>query len=144
MADRLMRKSAPSARVVGSILLALASLTAWAQAGSMPDPTRPADVQAQPDGQTAVPTAPTGLQAVVLRRHGRSVAIINGEAVAVGGKVGESRLVALTADQAVLVGPNGREVLKLAPAVAISRPSASQSRTRRTKKRISGRGDGHE
>jgi len=106
-----------------------------------PDPTRPADVAETATGAAAA--APTGLQAVLLRPHGKSVAVINGQTVAVGERVGEGRLVSLGANQAVLVGPNGREVLKLAPA-AEKKPSAAASPAARTKKRISGRGESHE
>lgn len=113
------------------VLALLASQQVLAQSGALPDPTRPPNMN-----ETSAQAAPalTGLQAVVLRPDGHSVAVINGQAVAVGDKVGDARLVLLTADEAVLVGPNGKEVLKLAPTVdkkrAVSAPAAKKAKKR--------------
>lgn len=129
MADRL------SARLAAGAVLTLLSLSAPAQGGGTPDPTRPPDVDAATAGAAA-----KALQAVLLRPHGRSVAIINGQTVAVGDKVGNARLVSLTATEAVLSGPDGKEILKLAPAAAKTRQPARAA----TRKGTSGRGDSHD
>lgn len=137
MADPVMRTLAKGA----VIALAILSMPpASAQTGALPDPTRPPNVGETPT--TGAPAA-TGLQAVLLRPQGRSVAVINGQTVAVGDKVGEARLVSLTADTAVLSGPNGKEVLKLAPSVEKKQAPSVRPKAK-TKKRNSRRGESHD
>jgi MSHA biogenesis protein MshK len=137
MADLVMRHLVTAAAGALAVLWSAASP---AQTGGLPDPTRPPTFSEAP---AASAPAPAGLQAVLLRPHGRSVAVINGQTVAVGEKVGEARLVSLTANEAVLSGPNGKEVLKLAPAVdkkqMPSTPPAAEAQ-----KRIPRRGDSHD
>ena len=135
MADRLICRIALSG-------IAAAMFLAWlppAALADSPDPTRPADFAA-PAGAVA---APAGLQAVLLRPKGGSVAVINGQTVAVGERVGDARLVSLSANEAVLVGPNGREVLRLAPA-AEKKQSMSAVPAVRGEKGTSGRGKSHD
>jgi len=98
--------------------MALLSLPAWAQ---LADPTRPpaAAVNAV-SAQTQTQATPSGLQTIILGRDGqqRPAALINGEVVRLGGKVGDSRLVQVNADHVVLLGASGeRETLHLTPAV---------------------------
>jgi len=119
---------------------AVALASALAQAEALPDPTRPPSAGAASAEAGAGAAAPLGLQAVILRPQGRSVAIINGQTVAVGDQVGAARLISLTADEAVLEGPKGKEVLKLLPAVDKTRASAATA----AKKEISGRGNNHD
>lgn len=140
MADRLIYKLS---RAILGAAVALCSLPVLAQAGNPPDPTRPANATDAPGAANAAAPAPTGLQAVVLRPNGKSVAVINGQTVAVGDKVGEARLVSLTANEAVLAGPNGKEVLKLEPA-AEKKQSVSAHHAGKTKKRNSARGASHD
>jgi MSHA biogenesis protein MshK len=137
MADPVMRRLVQNALFV---LVLLASLPAMAQSGALPDPTRPPGVN---ETSTQSAPAPTGLQAVVLRPQGHSVAVINGKTVAVGDKVGDARLVLLTAEEAVLVGPNGKEVLKLVPTVDKNRV-ASEPAAKKAKKRNPRRGKSHD
>ncbi len=91
---------------------------AWAQ---LADPTRPPPQALVPAGAAAsaaaVPAA-IGLQSVILNRNGkgRPAAVINGEVVQLGGKVGEARLVKVEEDHVVLLGTEGREILRLMPA----------------------------
>jgi MSHA biogenesis protein MshK len=139
MADSLIHRIAMTGAVAAIVL---SSLSAAAQGGGMPDPTRPANATEAP-GASGTTAAPTGLQAVILRPKGKSVAVINGQTVAVGGMVGDARLVSLTAREAVLSGPNGKEVLKLAPAAEKKQPVSAHP-AGRTTKRISGRGESHE
>ncbi len=82
------------------------------------DPTRPpADARkaAEATSGGSVPDA-SGLQSVILRKQGNPAALINGEVVELGGKVGEARLVKVSEDAVVLKGPGGEETLRLIPA----------------------------
>lgn len=110
MAYRLMLRLMP--------LAFLCAAPAWAQ---LADPTRPPAQVAAPAGDSvnaAVAPAATGLQSVILSRNGkgRPAAVINGEVVQLGGKVGEARLVKVEEDHVVLLGTEGRETLRLMPA----------------------------
>lgn len=140
MVDRLIHKLV---KATLALAIAVSSLPVLAQAGSPPDPTRPANATDVPGAANAATPASTGLQAVILRPNGKSVAVINGQTVAMGGKVGEARLVSLTANEAVLTGPNGKEVLKLEP-VAEKKQSVSAHQAGKTKKRITARGASHD
>ena len=95
------------------LMLCLLPVAGWAQ---IADPTRP-PVLAVPDaaGGTAMPAS--GLQSIILRKGGRPAALINGEVVELGGKVGESRVVQINEDSVVLQGQEGRETLRLIPSV---------------------------
>lgn len=90
----------------------------WAQ---LADPTRPPVQAAVPAGDAAsaaaIPAA-VGLQSVILSRDGkgRPAAVINGEVVQLGGKLGEARLVKVEEDHVVLLSAEGRETLRLMPA----------------------------
>lgn len=88
----------------------------WSGAASaqLADPTQPA---IQPAG-AATPATPamSGLQTVILRNNGKPAALINGEVVELGGKVGEARLVKVNEDSVLLRGPGGDETLRLIPA----------------------------
>jgi MSHA biogenesis protein MshK len=110
MADHLMRFCA----------LLLLTMPALAQglppAGAFADPTRPpASVIADP----ASPAGETGpvLQSVIIPKKGKPVAIIGGQQVTLGGKYGDSRLIALSEREAVLEGPGGIEHLRLTPGI---------------------------
>ncbi len=87
-------------------------------ATSLADPTRPPSVAAEaaPADAEAAP-APAGLQTIVLRGGRKSVAVINGVPVELGGKVGDATLVKLSESEAVLQGPAGRQVLRLTPGI---------------------------
>lgn len=85
----------------------------WAQ---LADPTRPPAQASTPvDAAAPAEAANMGLQSVILRKGGRPAALINGEVVELGGKVGEMKLVKVTEDEVVLLGPGGREILRLTP-----------------------------
>ncbi len=104
-------------RLMPALSLMLAG-PAWAQ---LADPTRPPAQATAPTGDAAgaaaVPVA-TGLQSIILSRHGkgRPAAVINGEVVQLGGKLGEARLVKVEEDHVVLLSGEGRETLRLMPA----------------------------
>ncbi len=96
-------------------VVAAAVLPALAQA-PLPDPTRPpAAFENAPAATEAKAGNSAGLQTVILRKGRKPVAVINGETVELGGKVGEATLVKLSEREAVLQGPQGREVLHLTP-----------------------------
>lgn len=108
------------AGVVNKCALLLAcclSSGAWAQTA---DPTRPpsgwgsASDNAGADGE---PAADMRLQSVIMPQRGKPRALIGGQSVTVGGKVGEATLVHLTEKEAVLQGPEGITRLYLAPDV---------------------------
>ncbi len=83
------------------------------------DPTRPPAIlteeEPNEDASKKEPP-PSGLQTVILRKGAKPLAIINGQTVKLGEKVGDARLVSLSETQAILQGPDGREVLRLMPA----------------------------
>jgi len=99
------------------LVLAIATLTLGGTAqAQLPDPTRPPVAAAQPavPGGTASP--PASLQSVILRKEGRPAALIDGQLVELGARHGEMRLVLVAEDHVVLLGPQGRETLRLMPA----------------------------
>jgi len=112
MADRLKRGQ--------SLLiatLAMGGAAPVAAQSALGDPMRP------PSAAAAAPATPASatpggysLQTIVLQPNGKALAVINGETVALGGSIGSARLVKLSDSEAVLQGPQGREVLKLTPA----------------------------
>ncbi len=100
------------------ILLAILA-AAWAGAvraegAPLGDPTRPPAEFAGPEGAEPA-EAGLRLQSVLLPKNGKPTAIISGKLVALGGKVGEARLVRLSETEAVLAGPQGIERLALTP-----------------------------
>lgn len=95
--------------LIGGILGAGAALA------QVPDPTRPPDAEAA--GSAAAAAADSGVQTVILRRGGKSAAVIDGQYVEIGGKVGDKRVLKISESEVVLKGPGGREVLKVTPAV---------------------------
>lgn len=100
------------------LLLAVAN-AAWAQA--MRDPTQPpgaysAAAGTLADDENLPPETP--VLNTIIRRHGaKPIAVINGETVALGGKVGDWRLVRIGESEAVLRGTDGKETLTLSPGV---------------------------
>lgn len=101
-------------RLLGLLWL-LAAGAAVAEA--LPDPTRPPAgyVPAAQGGGTA-DTGPR-LQSVMLPKRGKPTAVISGQVVSLGDKVGDGRLARLTEGEAVIVGPQGVERLRLTPEV---------------------------
>lgn len=86
-------------------------------AASPADPTRPPDspsVEAAPGGGE-IEAASARLQLIKLPREGRPTAVIDGQIVPLGGRIGDTRLVRLSAQGAVLRGPQGEERLFLIP-----------------------------
>jgi MSHA biogenesis protein MshK len=90
---------------------ALLAATPLAAAEALPDPTRPA---IGADGAAAASEAPSGprLQMIKISPARRS-AIIDGQEVTVGGRVGDMRVVRISEGEVVLRGENETETLKL-------------------------------
>lgn len=89
------------------------------------DPTRPAfelvpGLAATASGESKTETPPAGLQSVFLAR-GREAAIINGTEVALGQKYGDAVLTVVNETCVVLLGPQGRQVMHMFPAVHMSK-----------------------
>lgn len=87
------------------------------QAQIMVDPTRPPTAAAGPSGGTGTEQTiaePTGLQSILIS-NGRKLAVINGQTVALGQKLGDATLVAIRENEVVLKTSAGSEVLKLYP-----------------------------
>jgi hypothetical protein len=81
------------------------------------DPTRPAGALLTPEGGSAAAPVESGVQTVILRRGGKSAAVINGQYVEVGGMVGDKKVLKITESEVVLKGESGREVIKVTPAI---------------------------
>jgi len=88
--------------------------TALAQ---VPDPTRPAGALMTPETGSVAAPVESGVQTVILRPGGKSAAVINGQYVAVGDKLGDKRVVKISESEVVLKGESGREVIKVMPAI---------------------------
>jgi len=100
-------------RLIAPLLLCIACT---AQAQSV-DPTRPAiDTGIAIPGMAAA-SATTGLQSIIQRQNGKPAALINGQVVELGGKLGDARLVKIGDDFVVLRGVMGNEILRLTPDV---------------------------
>ena len=95
-------------------MIAVAAAATAPVAAQVPDPTRPA-VQASPQDAAGVGGAPfsRGLQTVIVRPGGKSVAVIDGRNVVVGDKLGDKRVLKITEGEVILQGSGGREVLKV-------------------------------
>ncbi|MBU0752479.1 MAG: hypothetical protein KJ787_06165 [Gammaproteobacteria bacterium] len=116
-----------------SILLLIAATQATAQ---LPDPTRPPGASADGAAVAGVATE-TGVQAVFLRHGAKPAALINGEYVVQGGKIGDRRVQKITETEVVLRDAAGnREVMRVI-AEAAKTPVAEKVTAAR-KKRNSG------
>lgn len=84
----------------------------------VPDPTRPAAAAIAPDAAGGgVAPVESGVQTVILRPGGKSAAVVNGQYVEVGGKLGDKRVTKITESEIVLMGEGGREVIKATPTI---------------------------
>ena len=116
------------------LLAAMAGLTGAAVAQTLVDPTRPPGALADMGGSE---TAGGPVLQSVMLSPGRKVAVISGEAVVLGGRYGEARLVRLTETEAVLKNGDETTVLKLYPQVEkrpTGRPESGSAEKRATKK----------
>jgi len=98
------------------LLLALCGTNALAQSEPLADPTRPPTVGVE--SSVAMATKPGPRLQSVLISPSRRVAVINGSAVGVGGKVGDATVASISEGAVVLVHANRRrETLQLITAV---------------------------
>lgn len=88
---------------------------ATAQSAPLADPTRPPGAGAQSDAGVAAPVA-ARLQSVLISPT-RRVAVIDGKAVALGGRIGAATLESVSESAAVLRYADRRETLRLMPGV---------------------------
>jgi len=106
------------ARGVNFLLLAGMLAHAGLVRAELADPMRPPHLS----GATAAAATPggagAGLQSIIKRRDGRSVAVIDGAIVARGDRVGDAELVEIRDQAVVLRGPRGERILRLAPGAA--------------------------
>jgi hypothetical protein len=94
-----------------AVLALMAAAPAQAQ---VPDPMRPPDVAAAVDGGSAAASGNAGVQAVFLRRGAKPAALINGEYVVQGGKLGDRRVLKITEAEVVLRDAAGqKETMKV-------------------------------
>jgi peroxiredoxin len=74
----------------------------------------------------------SGVQTVILRPKGKSAAVINGQYVQVGDKLGDKKVVKIAESEVVLQGEGGREVMKVTPdieKVPVKKKAAAKRRT---------------
>lgn len=119
-----MAASLNKLRLVATLLC----LSGAAFAGEvLPDPTKPAVEIPYPaeagidNTANVVPIAKReGLQSVFISPHHRA-AIINGDTVTLGGKVGDATLVEIREDSVVLQSVQGKRVMELFPGVHLNK-----------------------
>ena len=96
-------------------------------AQTLTDPTRPPAEISSSGVVQAVPQKDSGLQTIIISPT-RRAAIINGQMVELGAKLGDARLVGISESVAVLERAQGRQVLALFPGVEINRKQPSNSK----------------
>jgi len=72
----------------------------------VPDPTRPAGHASE-----------SGVQTVILRPGGKSGAVINGEYLEIGGRIGDRRVTNISENEVTLTSERGTEVLNVMSAI---------------------------
>ncbi len=107
-----------------SCLLPLKSALA---AEILPDPTRP-PAEAGLSGDAAAVASGPVLQSVMIR-PGRRAAVISGQLLAEGERFGDSKLIKISEGEVILLGPEGRQTLKLFPGVEKIFASPAQEET---------------
>ncbi|BAN36472.1 mannose-sensitive agglutinin (MSHA) biogenesis protein MshK [Sulfuricella denitrificans skB26] len=96
--------------------LALGVGAAQALAAEMlPDPTRPPVEAGVVEFAGTAATGPV-LQSVMIR-PGHRTALISGQLVVEGERFGDAKLIKISESEVTLIGPEGRQVLKLFPGV---------------------------
>lgn len=104
-------------RLLGiSCLVCFVGASIAADAELLADPTRPPSALQMMGGGSSEPFG-SRLTSVVIPKQGRATAVIDGQVVRVGERVGNARLLRLTESEALLEGPEGIERLYLTPSV---------------------------
>ncbi len=117
--------------LIGCVLLA--AVPARGQAVS--DPTRPpAGIDSATPAGVAAPSRPAKatLQSIIRRTQDRPAAIIDGELVVLGGRIGDARLVRVGEDSVDLATATGRETLQLTPGIGKRPTAAAQTPAKRS------------
>lgn len=97
------------------LIALLLCMSGAAHAAGLPDPTRP---PASFDAGSAAAAQPSGPRLQVVRTIGaQRSAVISGQAVKVGSKVGDAVVTRIDEDRVQLRGPEGMQTLKLFPDV---------------------------
>ena len=114
-------------------IAALIFASATPEAEELPDPTRPAvgsgAIQSgAAAGEAKAVPSDDGLRTIIISPDRRS-AVINGQQVALGGKLGNERLMAVCDASVVLQGPEGRREVPLYPGVEIRGGSQKRCNT---------------
>ncbi|WP_199688097.1 hypothetical protein [Noviherbaspirillum sedimenti] len=106
-------------------ILLLASGFAARAADNLPDPTRP---PAAPDAGEAAPAAASGpvLQSVLIAA-GRRVAVVSGQTVQVGDRLGDARVAKIAEGEVVLVRGGQSQTLKLFPGIEKQRATGGST-----------------
>ncbi|MBL8472573.1 MAG: hypothetical protein KF778_10850 [Rhodocyclaceae bacterium] len=96
-----------------------------ALAGALDDPMRPPSVTQGSSANPETPAVPR-LQSIVRRQGARPAALIDGQRVEVGTRLGDARVIAINETSVDMRGPGGRYRLSLTPEVQRSprRPAA--------------------
>lgn len=110
----------------GLLACLVASGMALAQVG---DPMRPPEGVVAGDGGGGMAAPQSGVQTVIVRPKGKSMAVINGKQVSIGDKLGDKKVVKISENEIVLKGDSGREVIKVMPTI-VKVPAGQGSATR--------------
>jgi hypothetical protein len=114
-------------------LVPVVFMAPWALA-QLPDPTRPPVQMMTPETGAGALPAESGMQTVIVRRNGRSGAVINGQYVEVGGKLGGKRVIRISESEVIVQGEGGRDVIRLIPSIEkkpVVKPAAKSVARRR-------------
>lgn len=104
-------------------------------AEELPDPTRPPVSIAEPVAESGVAAVipPAGLQSILIGKH-RRAAIIDGQTVELGDRIGDARLVEVNTANVVLRTAHGKQVLTLFPEMKIFVKNAGTNASSTVKK----------
>lgn len=117
-----MKKAGRIKRLVLGLSLVLSAMTAQAGTENLPDPTRPPNTLTVGDAEPA-PSGPE-LQSILVASN-RRVAVINGQTVQVGDKVGDAKVFKISETEVVLKNDKEVRVLKLFPEIEKRQPSGN-------------------
>lgn len=98
------------------VLSLLVGQAGFAGAQSLSDPTRPSGYSAAAPLEAAPLDTPTPVLSSVMVSPGRRVAVIDGEVVREGGRIGKFQVLSIDAGRVRLRGPQGYSTIKLLPA----------------------------
>lgn len=114
-----MRNQGDTAVMIACGLALLAVMTV-AQAEALSDPTRPPPaIEAPPvaKGEPGAAAPAAGVQTIIQRQGARPAAVINGEYVELGGRIGEARVTRISENSVTLRSDGTQETLTLTPGI---------------------------